>query len=368
MLKKKIKLYYKKSIREFFKLIYGKVLVPKKHAKIPIQTSIIDNIKFKTFLGKKYKVYSIYKARIYTDNNENVAIIKNNLIVPKVSFQQLNGFLKKEKFNSTIHYGTPSFLKKINGTVLNLAQGGSGSNYFHFIFDIIPKITLAKIDLKNFKTIDFFYLSNLKKWQIRILKIIGIKKEMLIDSKKDNHIYADKIMALDHPWYYKGYIQHQLKMIPQWIINQNRKLFLNKSKKFKCKNKIFLDRSSSNYNHCQIENLSDVKNLINKKNFGIYKPENLTLEKQIYLFKNASVVLGAHGAAFTNIIFCKPKTKVIELIPTDHPNRKCERICKVLNLKYYRINTKINNSDKNFPYKILLERKHLNLINKIINL
>ena len=86
--------------------------------------------------------------------------------------------------------------------------------------------------------------------------------------------------------------------------------------------------------------MGTVKRSSLKNNFGIYKPEILTLEKQIYLFKNASVILGAHGAAFTNIIFCKPKTKIIELIPSDHPNRKCERICKVLNLKYYRIKTK----------------------------
>ena len=368
MLKKKIKLYYKKSVREFFKLIYGKVLVPKKHTKLPVQTSILNSIKFKTFSGKKYKFYSINKARIYTDNNENVAIIKNNMIDSKDSFQQLNGFLKKEKFNSTVYYGTPSFLKKFHGTVLNLTQGGSSNNYFHFIFDIVSKIILTKANFKNFKKIDFFYVSSLKKWQINILKIIGIKKEKLIDSKINNHIYANKVIALDHPWYNKGYIQNQLRTIPPWIINENRKIFLNNSKKFNCKNKIFLDRSNSNYNHCQIENLPDIKDLILKNKFGIYKPETLNFEKQIYLFKNASVILGAHGAAFTNIIFCKPKTKIIELIPSDHPNQKCERICKVLDLKYYRISTKINNSDKNFPYKIFLKRTHLKLINKIINL
>ena len=71
MLKKKIKLYYKKCIREFFKVIYGKVLLPKKNTKLPIKISVLKNSKFKTFSGKKYKLYSINKARIYTDNNEN---------------------------------------------------------------------------------------------------------------------------------------------------------------------------------------------------------------------------------------------------------------------------------------------------------
>lgn len=367
MLKKKIKLYYKTNVRNFFKFIYGKVLLPKKSTKIPIKLSTINNLKFKTFLGKKYKFYSIDKARIYTDNNENVAIIKNNFLVPKTSYQQVNGILKNEKFNSTLHYGTPSFLKKYSGTVLNLAQGGSGNNYFHFFFDIIPKIFLFKSNQKNFEKIDYFYFSNLKKWQIEIFKIAGIKKKF-IDSQKYNHIFADKVITLDHPWYYKGNIQYQLKIIPQWIIHLNKKIFLNKSKKINCKKNIFLDRSSSNYNHCQIENMNGINELIFKNNFGVYKPETLEFEKQIYLFKNASIVLGAHGAAFTNIIFCRPKTKIIELITSDHPNRKCEMICKVLNLRYFRINTKVNNSDKNFPYKIVLEKKHLKLIDKIINL
>ena len=183
MLKKKIKLYYKTNIRNFFKLIYGKVLMPKKSVKIPLKLSTINNIKYKTFSGKKYKFYSIDKARIYTDNNENVAIIKNNFIVPRISYQQVKGILKKEKFNSTLRYGTPSFIKKYSGTVFNLAQGGSSNNYFHFFFDIIPKIFLFKESLKNLKKIDYFYFSSLKKWQIEIFKIAGIKKKFIISKK-----------------------------------------------------------------------------------------------------------------------------------------------------------------------------------------
>ena len=55
-------------------------------------------------------------------------------------------------------------------------------------------------------------------------------------------------------------------------------------------------------------------------------------------------------------------------MPSDHPNQKCKRISKILNLRYYRIETKPNNTDKNFPFKIFLDKKKLNSIEKIVNL
>ena len=105
-----------------------------------------------------------------------------------------------------------------------------------------------------------------------------------------------------------------------------------------------------------------------KNDLSVYKPEKLPFKKQIYLFKKASVILGAHGAAFTNIIFCKPGTKIIEIIPANHPNRKCERVSKILKLKYFRIVTKPDDSNKNFPFRIHLEKKHFKMIDEAINL
>ncbi len=366
MIKKKIKLYYKKSVIKIFSNIYGKVIFTKNTNKLSDLIKIKD-VNLKTYDNKNYNIYITKKARIYTDNTENVAVIKNNKILPKMSFQQVRGTLRQAKFNAVLNKGTPSFITNFSGTVFNLAQGGSGNNYFHFFFDIIPKIYFIK-KTKIFKKINFFYVSSPSEWQKKIFKILEIPKKKLIDSFKDNHIFADEIVSVDHPWYQKGNIQNQVKKLPKWIIFINRKLFLKKAKKFKCKKRIFLDRTSSLYNHCQIHNFKEFKNWVYDKNLKFYSPEKLSLENQIYLFKNASIILGAHGAAFTNIIFCKPGTKIIEIIPSDHPNKKCERICKILNLKYFRISTKPDNSDKNFPYKIHLEIKHFKMIDRIINL
>jgi capsular polysaccharide biosynthesis protein len=365
MIKKKIKLYYKILVLKIFQFFYGKVILKKKTSTL-FSLITVNNRFHKTLENKKYNIYFTKKARIYTDNVQNVAVIKNNTIIPNMSFQQVNGRLKK-KNNSVLKYGTPSLIKKISGTVLTLVQGGSGNNYFHFIFDIIPKIYLIKKE-KLFQKIDFFYVSRPTKWQIKIFKLLQISKKKLIDSNKSKHISADQIIAIDHPWYQKGYMQDQVKNIPEWIVTSNRQLFLNKAKKFKSKKKIFLDRSSSLYNHCQIYNQKEINEWIDNNHLGTYYTENLSFEKQIFLFNNASTILGAHGAAFTNIIFCKPGTKIIEIIPANHPNRKCERICKILKLNYFRITTRPDNSNKNFPYRIHLETNHLKKIKKLINL
>jgi capsular polysaccharide biosynthesis protein len=365
MIKKKIKLYYKSIISKTFENIHGKIRVKKNSSSLADILQVKDPF-FRSFENKKYNIYKVKKARIFTDNNENVAVIKNNILISKSSFQQINGKLQPAKYNSVIKKGTPSLIKKFSGTILNLAQGGSGNNYFHFFFDIIPKIYLIHRIIK--KKINFYYVSSPKKWQIKIYKILGINENKLINSSRNKHIFADEIISLDHPWYPKGNFQDQVKKIPEWVILINRKIFLKKSKKFKCSKRIFIDRSSSRFNHCQIFNQNETNKWLKKNNLDSYKPEKFSLEKQIYLFNKASIIVGAHGAAFTNIIFCKPGTKIIEIIPSNHPNRKCERISKILKLKYFRIVTKPDNSNKNFPYRIHLEKKHFQMINNAINL
>ena len=179
MIKKKIKLYYKNFVSKIFEKIHGKVLL-KKNALNMFKIFQVKDSFFRSYENKKYNIYKVQNARIFTDNNENVSVIKNNILIPKLSFQQINGKLQNAKFNSVIKKGTPSLLKKFSGTVLNLAQGGSGNNYFHFFFDIIPKIYLIKKKVKN--NINFYYVSSPQKWQIQIFKILGITESKLINS------------------------------------------------------------------------------------------------------------------------------------------------------------------------------------------
>jgi len=352
----------KTIIRGLFKLIYGRVNFDNN---INYSTSIseIDKYKNETKSDQKYFLYSSDNCRIYTDLNENVALIKDGIILNGHSFQQVNGKLESVQRNSVLKNGTPYFKKKINANIFNLLQGSSGENYFHFMFDILPKLWLVKSKIK-FEDIDYFLLNKKIDWQIKILEMIGISSNKILSAKQYRHIEAARIISVTHPWYLEGYIQEQVSNIPVWIVYELRTHFLNKN--ISKKNlKIFIDRSDSKFKHCKIMNSNELISFLKKRNFQIVKPENLSLNEQIDIFNNAKIIAGGHGAALTNIIFCEKKTNIIEFIPSNHPSRKCERISKILNLNYFRFITKDTKDDKQFPYNINVDlgelEKHLNL-------
>ena len=366
MFKKKIQFLFKYFIQKIFILLYGKINANNNNFNKLFIKKKIFNFSHDLFPEKSYFIYLLTDCRIYTDTNENLAIIKNNTIIPEISFQQVKGEFKSIEFNSCIQKGTPRIKKKIKGTVFNLAQGASGDNFFHFLFDIIPKVWLINESVSN-EEINYFYVNKIYTWQKNIFKIIGIEEKKLLDASIYRHIQVDKLIAVTHPWYEKGFIQNEVKSLPNWIIERNRKKFLPLIKNNKKnKTKLFLDRSGSIFSHCKILNNKELIQYLKKKGFEIYEPEQHTFLKQIEKFNDSDIILGAHGAAFTNIIFCKEKTNIIEIIPVSHPSKKCERISKILNLKYYRYETQDTSKDKINPYNINVDLNYLeSLINKL---
>ena len=339
----------------FFKIIYGDVIYNKNNlTSSQIMISQITNKEIINFFKKKYNVYKIKDGRVYTDNVENVALIDKNKIIDNISFQQISGFLTTADKNSSIKKGTPRIKKKIKGRVLSLAQGASGnSNYYHWLFDLLPKIKLYS-EIYDLKDLDFLYTSKLKDFQLSSLIPLGINNIEVINSEKFRHIQADEVISTDHPSYYSGYVAHQSKYIPLWIVKWLRSVYLECAKKFPCNDKIFIDRSLASSKHCQFINDHEVSKFLINKGFTKYRIEDLNFFEEIYLFNNANHIFGAHGAGLANLVFCKKGTKVIEVRPINHPNNMYEKLSDINNLNYNLISTDIV-KDHNYDGDILLD-------------
>ena len=350
---------YKGIICNIFFLVYGKVINSKYDSdKVIIQNiNKIENINVKNF---NYKIFSIRNGRVFTNYVESLAVISEKKLVKEVSFQQIKGKLYKSK-NQVIKTGTPKFLKKFSGKTLVLSQGASGHfNYAHWLFDIIPKIKIisAKYEISN---IDFFYFSKLTKFQKETFKLLKINPKKIIDANKFRHIKASSVLAVTHPNYFNGTIFKAHSNLPTWIVVYLRKLFLKKvNKKFNYDN-IYIDRSDSTQNHCKLVNNESVINFLKSKNFKILRLSDFSIFDQVSIFNNCKKIVASHGAGLANITFCKENTKVIELIPQNHPSRTHRRISNINNLNYNLIYCKKIRNDKKGDMFI-----NLNILKKYI--
>jgi|TARA_B100001964_G_scaffold164832_1_gene180949 capsular polysaccharide biosynthesis protein len=338
--KKLLQLCFKKTFQFLFKLIYGKI-------KLNIDSNKIKNLYKKQILdinsdiedSKNYYSYKIINGRVYTDYVEHVAIISKNDLIGEISYQQVLGDLKNASRNIVLSKGTPRFKIKFKGKVLCILQGASGNNYGHWLLDMLPKIKLCS-EHYSLNDINYFYTPNLANFQKETLSVLGISENRIINSEKFRHIQAEELLVVDHPNYYKGFILEQNKFQPTWTIQWLRDTYLIYKKKFNANKKIFIDRTDSISKHCHIQNEEEVFNYLKNKGFSKYQLTKLSFFEKIYLFENAEIIVGAHGAGLTNLVFCKPKTKVIEIRPSINFNTVYERISYINNLNYRLIQTK----------------------------
>ena len=83
--------------------------------------------------------------------------------------------------------------------------------------------------------------------------------------------------------------------------------------KYKKNENVFIDRSDSIFNHNKLVNNLEIIEYLKKKRFLIIKLAELSFNEQIKIFNEAKIIIGSHGAGLTNLIFCEPSTKVIEI-------------------------------------------------------
>ena len=102
------------------------------------------------------------------------------------------------------------------------------------------------------------------------------------------------------------------------------------------------------------------------KGFEIFKLSDLSFSKQIELFHNSKTVIGLHGAGLSNILFCQPDTKIIEIKPS-HVGRMYEMLGIKLKLNYINLTSMTQNIKIDQPNQLGDINVDLTKLEKLIN-
>jgi hypothetical protein len=120
---------------------------------------------------------------------------------------------------------------------------------------------------------------------------------------------------------------------PHPMIKETFEILRNKFyKKGDYPEKIYISRRDTN--NRKLLNEAEIEKFLQERGFVPIMLTGLSLAEQINLFAHAKTVIAPHGAGLTNIAFCEPETKILEIHMPSYLNWCYRRLSAVLNLRY----------------------------------
>ncbi|MGD1807592.1 tetratricopeptide repeat protein [Dapis sp. BLCC M126] len=217
-------------------------------------------------------------------------------------------------------------LEKINGKVAVLSVL-SGNVYFHWMVDLLPRIEILRQGI-NLEEIDWFVVNDYQQpFQRETLKSLGVREEKILASDRHPHIQAEELVVPSYPSYL-GWLQ-------PWGLKFLREVFLRgiTNNKSDFSERIYIGRGNARYR--RVMNEPEVVEILKQFGFTCITPESMSLENQIATFAHAKIIVAPHGSGLTNIVFCNPGTKVIELFSPHYLRYYYWHISRLLGLEHY---------------------------------
>lgn len=186
--------------------------------------------------------------------------------------------------------------KKITWTVAVITGNDSYRNYNHWITFGLPKYKLL---LDSWFNVDYIITDNATKYHKESLIAAWIPQDKIIIPDQHTHITADSMIVMSTTTVSGN--------LPQRTIAYLRWLFLPHTPQQRWK-RLFLTRITT---RCVVNEV-EIMAVLAPLWFEICILDDMSIADQAALFAQADIIVGPHGAWFTNIIFCNPGTKIIE--------------------------------------------------------
>lgn len=192
-------------------------------------------------------------------------------------------------------------VEHVAGTVLSLTARGSSENYYHFLYDALARLQVFEEAMPETR-VDAVVVPHRAGYQRQLLDLAGVTGPFL-QPRRGLTYRADRLLVpstpnqdLDAPWPAVRWLREHLKA----------------SARSDTPRRLFVTRGRTPHTRRYVEE-PELRPWLEQHGFAVVDPGTFTVQEQIDLFANAEVVVGPHGAGLTNITFCQPGTRVLEL-------------------------------------------------------
>jgi capsular polysaccharide biosynthesis protein len=195
------------------------------------------------------------------------------------------------------------------------------SVYGHFLFDVLPIVLLLReaIQAGQLKVlmprIPDWGISRIPDWGYSILREFGIEQTHIFHAPAEA-IHCSALLVPDTLTTFNTFTPNPgLCALPATAAG------IGSATPWRSRDsgaRIYLSRERQpNLSNRDVENEEDVRAVLRNLGFTILEPANMAFKDQVNAINGASVIVGVHGSGFANLMFARPGTLVIDLMPQD---------------------------------------------------
>ena len=244
------------------------------------------------------------------------------------SFHLTRNFLFNKRRTPTVQ---PVIIAPWSHYLDGIAFGG----YYDFVILIAAKLCRIKEALPTsvFEEAAVSYPLFGTAYEREYLNLLGIGPDRIIDSTQYNVAFDQCILANSGHWFYPN---------PADIMALKRQVESRLKPQPMERKRIYISRAGRR----KVVNEAALITLLKKYDFTIIEDKPRSVAEQVEIYRNASFIIGPHGASFTNIIWCEPGTYLLELFsPTlivDH----FRYLAQLMNMRYFAYHHVINMNER----------------------
>ncbi|GAC1385091.1 MAG: hypothetical protein NVSMB48_21540 [Marmoricola sp.] len=207
-------------------------------------------------------------------------------------------------------------IENVAGTALSLTTRGTATNYYHFLYDAIGRYGIFREALPD-QPIDVVIVPHETGYQRQLLDLIGIAAPLL--QPREHLTYrAERLLVPSTP--------NQDLDAPPWVTQWLREA-LPPRPTGPTPPRLYLSRGQQPNTRRYVQE-PELWPELERRGFVMLDPGALSVQEQINTFHGAEIVVAPHGAGLTNLTFCRPGTRVLELFAPNYVHLGLWTICE----------------------------------------
>ncbi len=195
--------------------------------------------------------------------------------------------------------------------------------YYDFMILVAAKLCRMKEALPNivFRQAIVAYPLFDTHYEHDFLDLLGIDSSRTIDSRVTRVRANQYVLGNSGDWIYPNVADMMLlKKTVEASLKPVRTHY----------NRVYISRAGRR----RVVNEDELIAMLRDYDFTIIYDEPRSLAEQVSMYKNASFILGPHGASFTNVIWCEPGTHLLELFSPRYVPGFFRYLAQIMDMRY----------------------------------